>query len=108
MIKTAATVLAIAIGLFVLQPFIKSKSFEWTMSYSLWRIEMSDDLREEFKAVVHRTGAGFEAYMFDDVERETLRGLKAHLRAYEGREMSDDEAMKLLQQFEAVLHRHQL
>ncbi|MCG8459738.1 MAG: hypothetical protein MI919_25945 [Holophagales bacterium] len=108
MLKNAAIVLAIAMGVFLFRPYIKSLSMELRMGLSLSRIEMVEEQKEELDRVFSRVGNGFEAYVFDETEMTTLRELMAQVKSYEGREMPEADADRIIQRFESILKRYKL
>lgn len=108
MTKTAAIFIAAILALFLFQAHIKSATMQLQMAWSLSRIEMADEPKDELDIIFDRVGDGYVAYKFDDIEKVTLRKLMAELDAYEGRELPDAEAEKLIQKFEAILVRHGL
>jgi hypothetical protein len=108
MMKTIAALLAAVLALFLFQAHIKSATMQLQMSWSLSRIEMADEPKEELDTIFDRVGNGYVAYKFDDLEKVTLRKLMAELDDYEGRELPDAEAERFIQKFEAILVRHEL
>lgn len=108
MMKTAAICLAVLLGLFFFQPQIKSATMRAQMTYTLARVDLAEEKKDELSEIFSRIGKGYRTHQFDDLEKVTLRRLMADLGDYKGSEMPEKEAERLIQRFEVILARHRL